>query len=147
MTWAPAMRAWGSSPMRSPGSSVPRVFAHAMNLESCVYAPGDQGAAKLIARAAGKLQDRASGEVGRRSGERSAVAHGARRPDNPDRAAFSTPMSRRILLRTEGSNADFNFNRVGFTLAPVVAHRSRTLVVAMSSSRRSAFAVRRSNLG
>jgi len=33
------------------------------------------------------------------------------------------------------------------TVAPVVAHQSKTLFVAMSSSRRSAFAVRRSNLG
>ncbi len=37
-----------------------------------------------------------------------------------------------------GSITDFNFNRVGFTAAPVVAPRSRTLVVAMGSSRRSA---------
>ena len=67
--------------------------------------------------------------------------------DNPDRTALPITMSMGCIFRTEGSVADFNFNRVGFTVAPVVAHRPRTLVVAMGSSRRSAFAARRSNLG
>lgn len=56
-------------------------------------------------------------------------------------------MSMGCILRTAGSVTDFNFNRVGFTVAPVVSYQSRTLVVAMGSSRHSAFAARRSNLG